>query len=258
MVYKEICPPRLNFPYSAAQDGLQFLAVSRLTRHEFLSYLREISSIVLKLRSEECIENFIRWLRSNSDSPLIPLTELCIEGWLHYSGFGDSIAFCKVQHCILVCNSTKSLKFSYEVPLDHEQVWVYRKSLLVTELERTQFNCHAWKALSKLAKALSEGGRTCSTLQCTEIEFIAQTAANYLDINSIRSCAVKKIDAYLPRPIHYFFGKKFRIAPAVRQMTWKEWKSLTYANGDEIVSERESKQPVWTEREWGAVRALSY
>ena len=258
MVYKEICPPRLYSPYSTAQDGLQFLAVSQLTRQEFLPCLRDVSSVVLRLRSSEDIDGFLLWLKANPGQGFVHLTELAIEGWFHYNGFGETIAFSKVQHRIRIHDSTNNLKFLLEISRAHEQIWAYRESLLVTKTGRTDFNCHVWMALYKLAKAMSEDGRKFGTLEYEEVETIVRTAARYLDTSLIQPCAIKNVDTDLPRPIHHFLGRRIRLAPAVRQVTWKEWEYLSYADGDEMVNEQVLRQPLWTARELGCVRALEY
>ena len=257
MIYKEVCPSRLYFPYSIAQDGLQFLAVSRLIRQEILPCLRNVSSVILKLRNSKDIDDFLLWLQPNPSQGFVHLTtvhltELAIEGWFHYNGFGGTIAFSKVQHRVRIHDSTNSLKFLLEIPRAHEQIWAYRESLLVTRTGRTDFNCHVWMALNTLVKTMS------GKLEYENIERIIRTAIRYLDISLIQFYVIKNVDTELPRPIHYVLDRQIRRASAVRQMLWKEWKNLTYADGDEMIDEQMLRQPLWTARELACIRASEY
>ena len=191
MVYKEICPARLNFPYSAVQDGLQFLAVSRLTRQEFLPHIRHVSSVVLKLRNQEGMDDFLRWLSPNPRQASVHLTELVVEGWVRYHDFDDFVAFCMVQHQlhhIRIRNSNNSLESEWGIPNDDDSAWIYREPLLITKPEHSLYKSQVWRTLWFLAMDMSKKGRSHSTLQYDEINTIIRTAARSLDTFTFSPC----------------------------------------------------------------------
>ena len=67
MIYKDLCPPTVHLPYSAAQDGLQFLAVSHQTRADLLSYLCPSFLVFAShLHAFNTVNEFLGWTRPNT------------------------------------------------------------------------------------------------------------------------------------------------------------------------------------------------
>ena len=83
-VYKDLCPPTVHFLYSAAQDGLQFLAVSRQTRADLLSYLC-LSSLVFasQLHAINTVNEFLGWTRPNTIDLPDHATDLLLRRLIH-------------------------------------------------------------------------------------------------------------------------------------------------------------------------------
>lgn len=118
MIYKELCPSTLHFPYASTQDGLQLLATSHQTRAEFISELRSPTSFVLHLpdrdttKATSVISDFLDWIKPRSPHGSPHLTKLILKTqsfpigdaalislerfWKRHDSTGD-LAYC-VEH----------------------------------------------------------------------------------------------------------------------------------------------------------------
>lgn len=156
MIYKELCPSTLHYPYSATQKGMEFLAVSHQTRLEFLPVIRTTPSIILHLKDRIIYERFLEWIKQSIDHVPLPLTELIIEIWLDYQEQSGAIAHCKMQYTLAIDKSTCRVMFTRDEPSPGQQIWVSPEPLLKpAALNFSLIHRHALFALRKLVKGLS-------------------------------------------------------------------------------------------------------
>ena len=164
MIYKELCPTTLHFPYSAAQDGLQLLAVSRQARSEFLPTIRTVSSIVLHLNDAKIVDQFSEWFQLDKNGGFVHLTEISITASFNYQTQVNARVYCKLQITLFIDKLTNDIDFLYDEPANEDQVWVYRGlTAKQSPLQGAERQCNVGRALRKSTKGAA-GIRPASTL----------------------------------------------------------------------------------------------
>ena len=101
IIYKDFCPPTVHFPYSAAQYGLQFLAVSRQTRADLLSCLCPSFLVFAShLHAFNTVNEFLGWTRPHTidlpDHAADLLLRRLIQRYVETGNDGATI-YCVVQ-----------------------------------------------------------------------------------------------------------------------------------------------------------------